>query len=106
MTEAISRVISIGLRSGCSLGDFIGTLRGISGKEYWMFDCDDNEMVRSIPDAVALLLQKLIEQSSPVHKRPGAGEPQSELVCPECGAPMEMVAGCAYCFSCGYSPCK
>ena len=22
------------------------------------------------------------------------------------GAPMEMVAGCAYCFSCGYSPCK
>ncbi len=104
MTEAISRVISIGLRSGCSLGDFIGTLRGISGKEYWMFDCDDNEMVRSIPDAVALLLQKLIEQKSQVPR--GAGEPQSELVCPECGAPMEMVAGCAYCFSCGYSPCK
>jgi ribonucleoside-diphosphate reductase alpha chain len=107
MTEAISRVISIGLRSGCRLDDFIGTLRGISGKEYWMFDCDENEMVRSIPDAVALLLRKLTDQhgAMPVRK-PGAGEPQSELVCPECGAPMEMVAGCAYCFSCGYSPCK
>ena len=105
MTEAISRVISIGLRSGCHLEDFIGTLRGISGKEYWMFDCDDDEMVRSIPDAVALLLQKLIEQRSGAAAK-GAGEPRSELICPECGAPMEMVAGCAYCFSCGYSPCK
>ena len=26
--------------------------------------------------------------------------------CPECGAPMEMISGCEYCFSCGYSPCK
>lgn len=106
MTEAISRVISIGLRSGCSLRDFIGTLRGISGKEYWMFDCDDSEMVRSIPDAVALLLQKLIDQSQTAQRRLNAGAPQSELICPECGAPLEMVAGCAYCFSCGYSPCK
>lgn len=105
MTEAISRVISIGLRSGCRLEDFIGTLRGISGKEYWMFDCDDDEMVRSIPDAVALLLQKLIEQQSSA-ARGGAGKPRGKLICPECGAPMEMVAGCAYCFSCGYSPCK
>lgn len=102
MTEAISRVISIGLRSGCRLEDFIGTLRGISGKEYWMFDCDNDEMVRSIPDAVALLLEKLID----TRHQPGVGTPQSELVCPECGAPLEMVAGCAYCFSCGYSPCK
>ena len=101
MTEAISRVVSIGLRSGGHLEDFIGTLRGISGKEYWMFDCDDNEMVRSIPDAVALLLQKLIE---PEQAKPGRSK--SDKICPECGAPMEMVAGCAYCFSCGYSPCK
>ena len=107
MTEAISRVISIGLRSGCRLDDFIGTLRGISGKEYWMFDCDEDKMVRSIPDAVALLLQKLSSRrGTEPQRKPGAGEPQSELICPECGSPMEMVAGCAYCFSCGYSPCK
>lgn len=101
MTEAISRVVSIGLRSGGHLEDFIGTLRGISGKEYWMFDCDESEIVRSIPDAVALLLQKLIEP-----EQIQSGRSRSDKICPECGAPMEMVAGCAYCFSCGYSPCK
>jgi len=106
MTEAISRVISIGLRSGCRLEDFINTLRGISGKEYWMFDCDDNEMVRSIPDAVALLLQKLTTKTQQTGQTTQAGGPQSDLICPECGAPMELIAGCAYCFSCGYSPCK
>ncbi len=106
MTEAISRVISIGLRSGCSLMDFIGTLRGISGKEYWMFDCDDDEMVRSIPDAVALLLLKLTEQQAARGTGGAAGQPQSDRICPECGSPMELIGGCAYCFSCGYSPCK
>ncbi len=98
MTEALSRVISIGLRSGGHLEDFISTLRGLSGKEYWTFDCDDSLVVRSIPDALAILLGKLIEQD----ERPAEGT----HTCPECGAPMELVGGCAYCFSCGYSPCK
>lgn len=105
MTEAISRVISIGLRSGCRLEDFIGTLRGISGKEYWMFDCDDEAIVRSIPDAVALLLEKVIESGDVSHAHHDK-EKHSDLICPECGSPMERVAGCEYCFSCGYSPCK
>ena len=105
MTEAISRVISIGLRSGCRLEDFIGTLRGISGKEYWMFDCDEDSIVRSIPDAVALLLEKVIESDGTGHKH-SDDENRSDLICPECGSPMERVAGCEYCFSCGYSPCK
>ena len=38
MTEALARVISIGLRSGCHLEDFIDTLRGLSGKEVWMLE--------------------------------------------------------------------
>lgn len=101
MTEALSRVISIGLRSGCRLEDFIDTLKGLSGKEYWMFDFDDEHVARSIPDAVAILLERLIERKN------GADEPQEGgVICPECGAPMEMISGCAYCFSCGYSPCK
>ena len=40
MTEALSRAISIGLRSGSKLEDFIATLKGLSGKEYWMFGFD------------------------------------------------------------------
>ena len=101
MTEALSRVISIGLRSGCSLEDFIDTLKGLSGKEYWMLNCDDDHVARSIPDAIALLLEKLINR-----KVLNARRNDKSLLCPDCGAPREMISGCEYCFSCGYSPCK
>ena len=101
MTEALSRVISIGLRSGCSLEDFIDTLKGLSGKEYWMLKCDDNHVVRSVPDAIALLLEKLINREVVAARRN-----DKALICPECGSPLEMISGCEYCFSCGYSPCK
>ncbi|MDK2959459.1 MAG: ribonucleoside-diphosphate reductase alpha chain [Synergistaceae bacterium] len=100
MTEALSRAISIGLRSGGKLEDFIATLKGLSGKEYWLFEFDDKHVARSIPDAIAVLLEKLIGKDGDVH---GAG---GGVACPECGAPMEMISGCEYCFSCGYSPCK
>jgi ribonucleoside-diphosphate reductase alpha chain len=99
MTEALSRIISIGLRSGGKIEDFINTLKGISGKEYWMFESDDRHVVRSIPDALALLLEHLIDAVPDDHG-------DDKKVCPECGSPMEMISGCAYCFSCGYSPCK
>lgn len=101
MTEALSRVISIGLRSGCSLEDFIDTLKGLSGKEYWMLDADEERVTRSIPDAIALLLEKLINREVKA-----ARLRDKSMVCPECGAPLEMISGCEYCFSCGYSPCK
>ena len=100
MTEALSRAISIGLRSGGKLEDFIATLKGLSGKEAWLFDSDEEQVARSIPDAVALLLEKLIRRET-VHGSEDRGKK-----CPECDSPMEMVSGCAYCFSCGYSPCK
>ena len=101
MTEALSRVISIGLRSGCGLEDFIDTLKGLSGKEYWMLDADEERVTRSIPDAIALLLEKLINREVKT-----ARLKDKSMVCPECGAPLEMISGCEYCFSCGYSPCK
>ncbi|MBQ9528482.1 MAG: adenosylcobalamin-dependent ribonucleoside-diphosphate reductase [Fretibacterium sp.] len=105
MTEALSRVISIGLRSGSRLEDFIDTLKGLSGKEYWMFGFDEEHVARSIPDAIALLLEKLVEREDDMPSLPHAPH-EGGAICPECGAPMEMISGCAYCFSCGYSPCK
>ena len=102
MTEALSRVISIGLRSGSKLEDFIDTLKGLSGKEYWVFEFDDQRVARSIPDAIALLLEKLVERGETARGGPREGG----AICPECNSPMEMISGCAYCFSCGYSPCK
>ena len=99
MTEALSRIISIGLRSGCNIENFIDTLKGLSGKECWLLDGDDSNFVRSIPDTVAVLLEKLIgKQDKKIN--------DTNHACPECGSPMELISGCAYCFSCGYSPCK
>ncbi len=100
MTEALSRVISIGLRSGSKLEDFIDTLRGLSGKEYWLLSYDEEHVVRSIPDAIALLLERLIDRDTSGRMRGG------RELCPDCGAPLEFISGCEYCFSCGYSPCK
>ncbi|NLM70372.1 MAG: adenosylcobalamin-dependent ribonucleoside-diphosphate reductase [Synergistaceae bacterium] len=98
MTEALSRAISIGLRSGGKLEDFIATLKGLSGKEYWLFEFDDQHVTRSIPDAIAVLLERLIGR--------GGDTQGGAAVCPECKAPLEMISGCEYCFSCGYTPCK
>ena len=67
-----------------------------------MFEFDDRHVARSIPDAIALLLEKLVERGETVRGRPREGG----AICPECNSPMEMISGCAYCFSCGYSPCK
>ena len=87
MTEALSRAISIGLRSGGKLEDFIATLKGLSGKEYWLFEFDDQHVTRSIPDAIAVLLERLIG-------RDGGLQIGSGAVCPECKAPPEMISGC------------
>jgi ribonucleoside-diphosphate reductase alpha chain len=102
MTEALSRVISIGLRSGCKIEDFIDTLKGLSGKEYWMLGFDDDHIARSLPDAIAVMMDKLIERGEVIKTTLH----ESGVVCPECKSPMEMISGCAYCFNCGYSPCK
>ena len=102
MTEALSRVISIGLRSGCKLEDFIDTLKGLSGKEYWMLGIDDERVARSLPDAIAVLMDKLLERGEVIKTT----MQDKGIICPECKSPMEMISGCAYCFSCGYSPCK
>ena len=64
--------------------DFIDTLKGLSGKEYWMLECDDDHVARSIPDAIALLLDKLINR-----KVINARRMDKSLLCPDCGAPLE-----------------
>ena len=111
MTEALGRIISIGLRSGCHIEDFIQTLRGISGKEVWTSNSDDEHYIRSIPDAIGALLELLMKRNAPgivasAESSKAGSDGERDVICPECGSPMEMIGGCEYCFSCGYSPCK
>ena len=55
--EAISRMVSLSLRSGVDPKNIVDQLRGITAEPVW----DSGRLVRSAPDAVALVLSRHIE---------------------------------------------
>lgn len=133
-TEAISRLISLSLRSGVAIEEIIDQLKGIRGPNpIW----NEGQMVFSIPDALANVLSrhistpqaelKLAFPQKEVLPTPTAtanivspesqNQPQQIFsnslniakmgtapICPECGNMMFMQEGCVSC-TCGYSKC-
>ena len=117
--EAISRLVSLALRSGVDPQNVIEQLRGITCCPAW----DEGTLVRSSPDAVALALERHITQDSEGAVRP-AGEPvQLKLgpgagtesngngyyparKCPDCNTPVIYQEGCLKCVSCGWNKCE
>lgn len=123
ITEALSRVISLALRSGVDIKDLIDTMSNISGSEIWVYDSLDGTeiIVKSIPDAASKMLRDL----NNYYKLLISGnnkdiiqynQEKVELIpekfghyrnwCPECNAQMIQASGCSVCPSCGYSDCK
>lgn len=115
MMEALSRIISIALRSGTDIQDVIGTLKFMSGTDRWIYDTFDKKEieVNSIPDMLARMLEDIQKHFT------GTGEKletieskhQEELtihgdICPECGKELSHYDGCKICWSCQYSACK
>ena len=115
MMEALSRIISIALRSGTNIQDVIGTLKFMSGTDRWIYDTFDKKEieVNSIPDMLARMLEDIQKHFT------GTGEKletieskhQEELtihgdICPECGKELSHYDGCKICWSCQYSACK
>lgn len=119
--EAISRLVSLALRSGVDPQNVIEQLRGITCCPAW----DEGTLVRSSPDAVALALERHITQDAEAPVRP-AGEPvqlklgpgagiggngngyQRRQKCPDCNAPVIFAEGCMRCMSasCGWNQCE
>ena len=132
MAEALSRMISLGLRSGVSPDDVINQLINIVDAPVW----DRGQQILSVPDAIAKVL--LEHSSSPPRGTlaPGADPAQTALIqppssnqigmpqsgeresavgkdtqimsetCPECFDPrMAYEEGCMKCYTCGYSKC-
>lgn len=114
ITEALSRVISLALRSGVNIDDIINTMNNISGSEGWVYDTLEGKelIVRSIPDAISKMLKDLIKfnnlEGIKVKKIPATSKDYSvkDALCPECNNQLTMVSGCEICLACGYSPCK
>ena len=126
--EAISRLVSLALRSGIDIEDVIRQLKGITCCPAW----DNGTLVRSAPDAVALALEKHavsapkepsevaaaqlklfanINTQTPDATTPtnvngmnGNGhQPRSR--CPDCNAPLAYQEGCLLCTACGWNKC-
>jgi ribonucleoside-diphosphate reductase alpha chain len=71
-TEAITRMISLALRSNIAIEEIIQQLKGIRGPEV---SFSDGEMIFSLPDAVAKVLEKHIKRNQQQLNLPLPEEP-------------------------------
>ena len=119
--EAVSRLASLSLRSGVSPEQVVAQLKGITDEPVW----DSGTLVRSAPDAVALVLARHLEEAPmnssdttaqlglfPSSKSPDTPtetneqhKPMSGARCPDCSGYMVAQEGCLNCPDCGYSKC-
>ncbi len=110
-SEAISRLISLALRSGISVDAVLDDLIGINCPlPVWQ----NGVHILSCADAIGKAIQLCLDEKNggdrsrkmkvnegeemPGH-RPGG-------TCPECGGMTEYVEGCVVCRSCGFSRCE
>ena len=121
--EAISRLVSLALRSGLDPKIVIEQLRGITCCPAW----DEGTLVRSGPDAVALAMERQTGEAAalPIHsgsngveiKLLGEGAQgngngsnghsyQPARKCPDCNTPVIYQEGCLMCVSCGWNKCE
>ncbi len=97
-TEAICRLVSLGLRSGIDVEDIIEQLRGIGG-DAPVFGASG--LIRSVPDAIAKVLHKHFGNGKALK----AQTDLSILNCPDCKGRLKTESGCIVCPDCGYSRC-
>jgi ribonucleoside-diphosphate reductase alpha chain len=123
--EAISRLVSLALRSGIEPSTVVDQLRGITCCPAW----DEGTLVRSGPDAVALALERHTGGGGHERDEPnevqltftpptisngngngnGNGHPKEILnarKCPECNTPVIFEEGCMKCVACGWNKCE
>ena len=76
MAEAVSRMASLSLRCGINPQDVVEQLRGITDVPSW----DGGELIRSVPDAIALVLEQLVNKPpESVKDLRGSDSHQSEM---------------------------
>jgi ribonucleoside-diphosphate reductase alpha chain len=131
--EAMSRLISLALRSGIDANEVIKQLKGISGPNpVW----ENGTLILSTPDAIGKAMENHLKEypknksakgvvdtrtfksanttitSSPGFDILGSESTDGEentsktmIACPECGATLLHESGCVTCHNCGYSRC-
>ena len=131
-SEAISRLISLALRSGIDPNAIIKQLKGISGPNpTW----EDGRLILSTPDAIGKSLDDYLNEN-PESRTNGVTDLEDEdnrkspitmatteevtkhnkevtdftfkniSTCPDCGSSVMHEGGCVTCPSCGFSKCE
>ena len=133
--EAVSRLVSLALRSGIHMDEIIHQLQGITCCPAW----DGGALIRSAPDAMARALSNHVEQPHPAIAAPtrrqeasivqaglfpsarrvangnglngsnggnGSYRPATAARCPKCAGHLIPQEGCLNCLDCGYSKCE
>ena len=114
-TEAISRLISLALRSGVDPNSIINQLKGISGPNpTW----EDGQLILSTPDAIGRALETFVNGDSPSQEKKSQFEIAEQNPvqgqareygqhCSECdGSGIVNEGGCLVCKDCGWSKCE
>ncbi|MCH7818997.1 MAG: adenosylcobalamin-dependent ribonucleoside-diphosphate reductase [Candidatus Marinimicrobia bacterium] len=121
-SEAVSRLISLALRSGINPHEVIKQLKGISGPSpVWQ----NGDVILSTPDAIGKALENFITESesktADSTQKKGftfyENNPAKEsytvesmatayTLCQECGSTMTHENGCMICKHCGFSKCS
>lgn len=102
LSDAVSRLISLALRSGVDVNSILDQIKGIRcvgcivDPETWVLSC---------PDAIGKTIEKYANGTVKYDLNVAKG-PQSLLICPDCGGVMIPQDGCATCTNCGYSRCS
>jgi ribonucleoside-diphosphate reductase alpha chain len=117
-TEAISRLISLALRSGIDPNSVINQLKGISGPNpTW----EDGQLILSTPDAIGRALENFVHGDTPsseeekqvkfeiANDAQQTNKPTTNhtMICPECDQQGVInEGGCYNCKDCGWSKCE
>lgn len=102
LSDAVSRLISLALRSGVEVEAILDQIKGIRcvacivDPETWVLSC---------PDAIGKTIEKYVNGTVRFDMNVARG-PQALLLCPECGGVLIPQDGCATCANCGYSRCS
>jgi len=101
--EAISRLISLALRSGVDLDSIVRHLRGIRCPSIaW----EQGHAVMSCADAIASVLQKYIKEEDASNTKIAEVVKGWAGQCPECGGSLIYQEGCDICPNCGFTKCQ
>jgi len=104
-SEAVSRLISLALRSGVDTGAILKSIKGIR--------CPSPALggAASCPDAIAQAVIEHMERAPHLSEDgtstalPSSAQISACPECPECGGMVEFGEGCVFCRFCGFSKC-